>query len=539
MKRKKLSANAESILTRDLAFSLSKILSCLFLFLGFVPSAMGDTYTQDKLKFWLNDDETCEVIECSYSFNYDEKIVIPEYIKVKEKSYKVTSIRSIGNSAFAGCTNLSVISIPNSVTSIGHEAFFACKSLSEFSIPNSVTFIGPGAFFSCTGLKKIIFEDGNTTLQLGKEGYKPKDMFDYTPSLEEIYMGRNISYPDSRFSIEYSPFYGKTSIKKITMSNYVSVLHDWMFAECSALNTLILSNSLTQINQGAFLNCSNLKNVEIPNSVITIAKQAFHGCRLVNLSLGESVKSIENSAFRGSQITSLRIPDSVISIGDYAFQNAPLSQLSLGNSLQTIGEYAFALSNTFALSNPNFKNRLNEIIIPNSVTTIGNRAFDNTDYSEDYKVGIENVILGTSVASIGRGAFGVLALRKIISYALNPPSLGWSFSDWGREIPIYVPSSSVNAYKSDNKWSSYYTKILPIVPIESVTLDTTEWEGFIGETYKIQYSILPFNVSDTSLIWKSSNPNVATVDAYGTITGLSAGEAVITASPADNPVIVP
>ena len=290
-------------MTRDLAFSLSKILSCLFLFLGFVPSAMGDTYTQNKLKYLLKDDETCEVIEYSYGYKYDdEKIVIPEYIKVKEKSYKVTSIgstafhnyvnvpeivipstvTSIGVSAFSGCTNLSVISIPNSVTSIGQSAFFACKSLSEFSIPNSVTFIGPEAFEQCTGLKKIIFEDGNTPLQLGKEGYNPKKMFD-TPSLEEIYMGRNISYPSSQFSIDYSPFYGKTSIKKITMSNYVSVLPDWIFAECSALNTLILSNSLTQINQGAFLNCSNLKNVEIPNSVITIAKQAFGGCWLVNL----------------------------------------------------------------------------------------------------------------------------------------------------------------------------------------------------------------------------------------------------------------
>ncbi len=228
---------------------------------------------------------------------------------------------------------------------------------------------------------------------------------------------------------------------------------------------------------------------------------------------------------RSKILTSLRIPDSVISIGKNAFRNAPLSQLSLGNSLQTIGDYAFALSNAAV------KNRLKEIIIPNSVTTIGADAFNNDDMLDTFDYdGIENVILGSSVSSIGYHAFGVMRLKKIVSYALTPPSLGWSFSNWGHEVLIYVTPSVVNAYKSDSKWTGYEIKILPIVPIESVTFDSTEWEGSIGETYKIQSSVLPSDVSDTSLIWTSSDPDVATVDAYGTITGLSAGKAVITAS---------
>ncbi len=522
MKRKKQSAYAESLFRSGSAFLLSRILACLFLFLGFVPSAMGDSYEQNKLRFRLNDDGTCQVIEYTLGgYKYDdEKIVIPEKINVDGKSYTVTSL---GTAAFRGYIKVPEIIIPSTVTSIGYLAFFGCKSLSEISIPSSVTLIGAEAFGACTGLKKIIFEDGNTTLQLG-EMVMSENMFFNTPSLKEIYMGRNILDPYSTIGTDKT-FSGNKTITKITMSNYVSVLQDEMFANCSALNTLILSNSLTKINQGAFKNCSNLQNLEIPNSVSTIEENAFLECPLTNLTLGESVKSIGESAFYGSKLTSLRIPDSVISIGKNAFRNAPLSQLSLGNSLQTIGDYAFALSNAAV------KNRLKEIIIPNSVTTIGADAFNNDDMLDTFDYdGIENVILGSSVSSIGYHAFGVMRLKKIVSYALTPPSLGWSFSNWGHEVLIYVTPSVVNAYKSDSKWTGYEIKILPIVPIESVTFDSTEWEGSIGETYKIQSSVLPSDVSDTSLIWTSSDPDVATVDAYGTITGLSAGKAVITAS---------
>ncbi len=515
MKRKKQSAYAESLFRSGSAFLLSRILACLFLFLGFVPSAMGDIYEQNKLRFWLNDDGTCQVTEYTLGgYKYDdEKIVIPEKINVDGKSYTVTSLETY---AFRGYVNVPEIIIPSTVTSIGYGAFCLCKSLSEISIPSSVTLIGAEAFLGCTGLKKIIFEDGNTTLQLG-EMVMSENMFFNTPSLKEIYIGRNILDPYSTIGIDNSSFSGNKTITKITMSNYVSVLQDEMFANCSALNTLILSNSLTKINQGAFKNCSNLQNLEIPNSVSTIEENAFLECPLTNLTLGESVKSIGESAFYGSKLTSLRIPDSVISIGRRAFESAPLSQLSLGNSLQTIGDYAFAGSDA-----ADVKNRLKEIIIPNSVITIGNYAFSNGN--------IENVILGSSVSSIGYDAIGGRRLKKIVSYALTPPSLGCSFSDWGHEVLIYVTPSVVNAYKSDSKWSDYYTKILPIVPVESVTFDSTEWEGSIGETYKIQSSVLPSDVSDTSLIWTSSDPDVATVDAYGTITGLSAGKAVITAS---------
>jgi hypothetical protein len=65
----------------------------------------------------------------------------------------------IGNCAFAYCTSLTSVTIPNSVTSIGCEAFDCCTSLTSVTIPNSVTRIGYGAFLGCETLTSVTIGD--------------------------------------------------------------------------------------------------------------------------------------------------------------------------------------------------------------------------------------------------------------------------------------------------------------------------------------------------------------------------------------------
>ena len=70
------------------------------------------------------------------------------------------SVKSIGNYAFAYCSDLISVAIPNSVTSIGSSAFEGCDGLTSITIPNSVIRIGDRVFLYCDNLKEIIIPKG-------------------------------------------------------------------------------------------------------------------------------------------------------------------------------------------------------------------------------------------------------------------------------------------------------------------------------------------------------------------------------------------
>ena len=88
----------------------------------------------------------------AYSNEYSGSVTIPASVTYNGTTYSVTSIEW---GAFADCSGLTSITIPNSVTSIGSYAFCNCKGLTSITIPNSVTSIGGGAFFGCTGLTSV------------------------------------------------------------------------------------------------------------------------------------------------------------------------------------------------------------------------------------------------------------------------------------------------------------------------------------------------------------------------------------------------
>ena len=157
-------------------------------------------------------------------------------------------LEKISNKAFANCKSFESISIPGSVVQIG-------------DTDNSGSYGANLPFYNCTALKSVRFEDGEKGLALGAcysgSGIKySRGLFSYCP-LEEVYIGRNISYQGSTFEENpwyygYSAFYNKTKLTKAVISSSVTAIPEYLFYYCSALSDVDIQGQLVEIPRYSF-----------------------------------------------------------------------------------------------------------------------------------------------------------------------------------------------------------------------------------------------------------------------------------------------
>ncbi len=202
-------------------------------------------------------------------------------------------IETATKTLIAGCQN-SIIPADGSVTSIGDAAFASCSSLTSITIPDSVIRIGEVAFVNCDGLTSITIGDNVTSI--GIQAFRECD------SLTSITIGGNVT------SIDSLTFGMCGSLTSITVSDNNPIYH-------SSGNCLIETATKTLVT-----GCQN-SIIPTDGSVTSIASSAFYFCRsLTSITIPDSVTSIGVFAFYGcSSLTSITIPNSVTSIGDYAF----------------------------------------------------------------------------------------------------------------------------------------------------------------------------------------------------------------------------
>ncbi|MBQ9576811.1 MAG: leucine-rich repeat domain-containing protein, partial [Muribaculaceae bacterium] len=213
------------------------------------------------------------------------------------------------------------------VTSIGQQAFARCSALTSVEIPNSVTSIGRWAFTECTGLTGIVVESGNATF----------DSRDNSNAIIETFSNTLI-----------------VGCKNTTIPNSVTAIGDEAFANNSGLTSIDIPNSVTSIGHQAFVYCSGLTRIDIPNSVTEIGMLAFAECTGLTCIVVENgnprydsrdncnaiIETADNTLFLGCKNTI--IPNTVTAIGDRAFAYCHgLTSLDIPNSVTAIGDQAF------------------------------------------------------------------------------------------------------------------------------------------------------------------------------------------------------
>lgn len=469
--------------------------------------------------------ETAEVTNQQNSYPYwtteITSAIIPSSVTYENKTYRVTIIGSdafhncnslvsveipnsvtvIDNHAFSYCGNLPSISIPNSVLDIGRWAFINDTSLTSIEIPNSVTRIGKQAFYGCSKLTSAIIPESVTNIE--------ESAFKECPNLTSLTLNSDIVAVD-RISY-YNPLtsiFGE-QVKECIMGDKITAIGDAAFLKFKNLVSVQMPNNAVRIGDYAFDGCSSLTSIEIPNSVTSIESNAFHDCSsLSTVTLSDNLMTIESRAFNNcSQLEAITIPNRVDSIKVEAFGNcysltsltipnsvkvieknafyfcSRIISLTIGTGLKDLGETAFygcsrIASITIDNGNTHYdsRNNCNAIIesatntlvkgcvttvIPENITGIGNYAFA-------YCGQINEIEIPETVASIGKAVFTMCGnLKKVTNHASVPQVIDSSVFDKDLSAcTLYVPETSVDAYKSADVWKDF--NILPIGATEGV-----------------------------------------------------------------------
>lgn len=325
---------------------------------------------------------------------------------------------SIADNAFESCTSIPtlVFEEDSSMFSIGNSAFNGCTALSgsfdgpdlNLSALSSLSIIGAAAFFNTGFVGSLTLPESLTTIG--------DDAFNAVP-----FTG-TLNTPDSVTSIGSNAF-NQCGFDSIYLGASLATIGDYAFYQNANLTYLYLGSApLTSIGSYAFYYCSAMSgDLPLPNSLLTIGDGAFRGTTSLtgSLTLGNSLTTISQRAFSYTGLTgNVTIPASVTFIGSYAFYYANgFSDLTfLGNP--TLDTDAFRASNSGGAYG--FYGTLD---LGSSITAIPQTGFYGQSFSGTLSI-------PASVASIGNNAFGGCAnFTRIEIHRTTAPTFGTNVFD--------------------------------------------------------------------------------------------------------------
>ncbi|MBR4730112.1 MAG: leucine-rich repeat protein [Prevotella sp.] len=282
-----------------------------------------------KFKVLSATTKTCQVGYCpdnpsSWSYQwacidnkYNGSVTIPSQVE----GYTVTKI---GGAAFYGCSNLTGVTIPETVVTINRFIFRDCKKMTSLYIPANVIEIKTDAFAGSTGRSSIVVDPNNPI-------YDSREDCNAVIEKETNTMiagCKNTIIPSTVTKLGDDVFYGCDDLESINIPANITDIGWQTFDYCSGLNYITVTNNakydsrqdcnaIIRTADNTLLWGSN--NTVIPSDIVCLNYYAFEYRTITGITLPESLQEIRRSVFRGTNLKSITIPSKVNIIDDDAF----------------------------------------------------------------------------------------------------------------------------------------------------------------------------------------------------------------------------
>lgn len=329
-----------------------------------------------------------------------------------------SDLTSVGDTAFA-YTDISYIEFPESSENItlGDYLFQACNNLTEVYLSTSVVDIGQ-ALTKCMTIETIGVAPGNQnfkgheTLPLLLNTSGTTIVLAYGPVTEEG-DGGEYAIPEGFTSIGPGAFYGQNGIKKLTIPASVTEIGDNAFRYCRLLETVEFAQGsvLTTLGDYAFSYCFSLESISLPDSLKNVGEYAVaYNTSMTSAYLPAISYSADYTAqyvfSQNTALTTLEFSNDLTWLpADMVYGSSALEEVTLPAALGT-GEETYKSNGPFY--RPFYSSGVKKVNL-NGVKVIPDYLF----YASSGSTKLEDVDL-SGVTEIGNNAFYGCALLKSV-----------------------------------------------------------------------------------------------------------------------------